>query len=632
MKMKYILSAILFACLSLNVSGQEESDSITLLSAASEDMPTGQYTFTFKNLQLKDESSDAIIKFRIGDNSMGGDLHITNDKIYIDCNGTITNIAENMPAPLEAHDYTIARLTNVRIYRDGTLYGNITHKSYKDGKPRLVLKNASQVSNYEFELTSNSSSITPDESAYENNIDNMLTGFTNLSPDPYLNTGFDRSGTNAGNRGFWTANAKNNGWGSDIWAVSEEAYSGPTCVKLEGQSVYSSQGAALKQPISFTAKTPYVVRAMVKSDGWEGMIGIADESNFIHVTDTKGQWKQVEAVLIPQYTWNSNTTETFYVHNADYDSSGTLLIDNIEVYKGLTGTSIGSNTKVVSANVNATTNWSPAHAVDVYRLGFTENNKNVYSQINPDLVSISGAPYFTRTFEGSKMNAIFFPNGLTNVTVTGRFDYRDHYEYHLYHGLDYICQRLNPDTGRFEYLSSDDDITAGGYIIQFADNYDGIPVRFDMNPADKFQHHYCVYKMDGNMEYKNISIDNTYNSNILFFDEDLQQFNRIGSINSNAECVRPFMPFIETSENVHVIAPEGATGIRILNAVQGSSNRYLVKPVANGVEITGHGTSNIGVFNLTGQLMKKAHLEEGVNFIHLQPGIYIVAGKKVMVR
>ncbi len=618
-------------CTSALAYSQEETDSVILANTETSDMPTSsQYTIALKNLQLKNADSEAVIAIRIGENSIGGDIHITPEKIYMVSGNKEVIIAENIPNPLASHDYTFTRMTSIRIYRDGAYYGSATTRSYSDGDPRIVLRNPSDLESYEFEIVSSNSNETPDEIDYENNIGNMLTGFTNLSPDPYLNTGFDRSGKDAGNRGFWTLNAKNNGWGSDIWALSDGAYSGPTCVKLEGQSVYSSQGAALKQPISFTAKTPYVIRAMVKSDGWEGMIGIAEESNFIHITDTKGEWKQVEAVLIPQYTWNTSSFETFYVHNADYESNGTLLIDNIEVYKGLTGTAIGSDVKVVSANVDATTYWSPSHEVDVYRLGFTENNSNVYSQINPERVTISGAPYFTRTFEGSKMNAIFFPYGLGNVTVTGRFDYRDHYEYHLYHGIDFICQRLNPTSGKFEYMNENDDVTAGGYIIQFADNYDGMAVRFDMNPSEKFTEPEGIYVMTGNQEYKNISFDDV--EDIVFFDEDFQQFNRKGSLNSNAASVRPFMPYIVTKEDVNAISPDGTTGIRILNAAQGIANKYVVRPVAQGVEITGHGSSNMSIFSISGQRLKNVKLEEGVNVVNLEPGLYIVAGKKVLVR
>ena len=627
---------LLVVCMAVgagNAMADERTDSVVLVSSADADMPGMTYSLSFKGLQLKDASSEAIIKLRTGDNSTGGDLHITGNKIYFIAGTTEVVIAENMPEPLGAHDYYINRSATIRVYRDGTLYGTVTGRSYNDNEPRIVLSNTNDVEDYVFEVISSTSNVVPDEKAYETNLSNMLSDFTNLSPDPYLNTGLDRSGENASDREFMTLNAKNKGWGSDIWVVGkDEAYSGPCCVKLEGQSVNNSAGASLQQGINFSAKTPYVVRAMVKSDGWEGKIGIGNESNCIHITDTHGEWKQVEAVLIPENTWSSSATEALFVHNADYDSNGTLLIDNIEVYKGLTGTAIGSNTKVVSANVNATTTWSPAHAVDVFRLGFTENNVNVYSQINPELVTISGAPYFTRTFEGSKMNAIFFPNGLTNVTVSGRFDYRDHYEYHLYHGIDFICQRLNDETGKFEYLSEDDDITAGGYIIQFADNYDGMPVRFDMNPSDKFQHHYCVYQMEGNLEYRNITLSSIGTSKILYFDEDKQQFNRVGSKNSNAECVRPFMPFIETTENVHVISPEGTTGIRILNAAQGTFSKYVVRPVAHGVEITGHGSSRLGIYNMAGQRVKMAQLEEGVNVVNLEPGIYIVAGKKVLVK
>lgn len=621
------LSMIMLGMLCMTgMNAQEDGDSVVLVDYTSSDMPTSSiYTLTLKNFQLKDKDSEAVISIRVGESLNGADIHITADKI--DVNNT--TIAENMPDGLGKHDYTFNRLTSLRVYRDGTLYGGSSTKSFDGGEPRVVLKNVSQVTSYEFEVTSSSTSVTPVPLPYESNTSNMLEGFTNLSPDPYLNTGFGRNGANASGREFWTQNAKNLGWGSDIWAVSgDDAYSGSS-VKLEGQSVESMTGASLKQSISFTAGTPYVVRAMVKSDGWEGKIGIIGESNHIDIYDTNGEWKQVEAVLIPQSA-QSNSAGTLEVSNADYDSNGTLLIDNIEVYKGLTGTTIGSNPKVASANISATTRWSPAHEVDVHRLGMTENSNTTYSQINPERVTVSGAAYLTRTFEGSRMNGIFLPNGLGNVTVTGRFDYRDHYEYHLYHGIDFICQRLNPETGKFEYLCEDDEITAGGYIIQFADNYDGMPIRFDLNPSDKFSESAGTYVMKGNGDYCDKTVEE--DMNVLYFDEDNQQFNRVGSQNSNATNVRPFMPYICTAENIHVISPEGTTGIRLLNTAQGTDSKYLVRAIANGVEITGHGSSNMSIYSISGQRIKMVRLEEGTNTVYLHPGIYIVGGKKVMVK
>ena len=617
------------ALFALNCIADQLPDSIVLVRSGAEDFPQAQYTLTFKGLQLPHQGYETIIKLRTGSNSQGGDLHITSDRITFVTGTTETVIAEQMPEPLEAHDYTICKFATMRIYRDGTLYGTAQPKTYSDGDPRVVV--VQPPIKYEFEITSSTANITPDETAYETNLGNMLTGFTNLSTDPYLNTGFDRSGQDAGGRGFTTLNAKNNGWGSDIW-VSTDAYSGPCCVKLEGQSKYSSQGAALKQSIDFAARTPYVVRAMVKSDGWEGMLGIADEENFIHITDTKGEWKQVEGVLIPRYQWNGTSFETLYVHNADYESNGTLLIDNLEVYKGSTGINNGSNGKALVSNVAAGTLWNPTSEVDVYRLGMNETSSEEFSQVNMENVSISGAPYFTRNFEGSKMYAIYLPYSVGNVTVTGSFDYRDHYEYHLYHGLDFICQRFDSYTGRFTYMNAEDKLTPGGYIIQFADNYDGMPVRFDMVPGTArilSIAENLPYTLNGNDQYKTIAVETP---NTLFFDEDKQQFNQGGSTNSSANALRPFLPYITAPEGVKVISPDGTTGIQILNAAKGNDSRYIVRCVSGGLEICGHGTSRQSIYNLAGQRIKSVTLNEGINHVSLAPGIYIVCGKKVMVK
>ena len=639
---------LIFFCIPCITFAQENADSVSLATPDSDAMPTNStYTITLRNFQLSDTNSEAVIKIRVGSNHTGADLHITADKIFVQTPKATVILAEQMPDPLKPHDYTIGRLASLRICRDGVDHGNIATANYKgeDADARIVLRGANQVqNNYSYQLTSNERFVAPTQEPYETNIGNMLTdyGFTNLAPDPYLNTGFDRSGRDADKRTFTTANAKINGWGSDIWVETDAPYSGPMCIRLSGQSVYSESscsGAALKQPVDFDANKPYVIRAMVNSNGWEGKLGIASESNFIHITDTRGEWKQIEAVLIPRMTWRADISETFYVHNADYQSDGTLLIDNIEIYEGYSNTNIGNATNVPAATIAAGDTWSPKQAVSIYRLGFTETDTQTFSQIDPKKVQITGAPFLTRTFEGSKLYAVYFPSAVTNVTATGEFFRDSYFQKHLYQGIDYLLMSINPKNGAAQYISDEvtDNIPAGTYIMQVADNYDNCPIRFDFLPAHADAEPAVTASANvltiGNATGTVITPESApAGYHYLFFNEELQQFDTKGSENSNAQAVRPFIPYLLTSlADLNTISFDPTVGIRRLNAAQ-SGERIMIRPVLGGIEMTSASNRRTAIYSISGQRIALPALEAGTNYISLPAGIYIVAGKKVVVR
>ena len=640
--MKRILFLIAALSLGLAAKAQTEADSIVLCDTLSEDMPTStSYTLSLKNFQLADANSEAILRVRIGDNATGADIHFTANQIYMENGSDTLVLADSIPDGLAAHDYVVIRQARIYLYRDGVNLGRNNTANYKDGA-RIVLVNPSAVvEGYTFEVTDPSGREVPDEADYETNIDNMLSEISddNLSPDPYLNSGLDRTGSYASNRGYTTANTANAGYGSAIYVDTENAYSGPMAIRLEGQaylgdSEETTTGASLVQAIDFTANYPYVVRAMVKSDGWTGGIYIYTEDNFLPITDTGGEWEQVEAVLIPSSSWSSSSYETFTVCNEDYDSDGTLLIDNIEVYKGLTGTSISSATYVASANVAAKTNWTPSHSVTAWRLGMNETSSEVFSQIDTSLVTVAGAPYFSRAFEGSTPYALYLPNGITSIVADGTWDYRSHTGYHLYHGLDYICQQMDPATGTFSYLDDDADLEGGLYIFQFADNYEDVDIRFDLNPSkaaptpsadDAFQAY-------GNAELfaHSVSTDDA-SATLLFFDEDNHLFSTSGSTNSNAEALRPFMPYILNTTGQTTIELDGSTGIQRLQAAQTGEN-ILVRAATGGIVLTARANADLNVYSVSGMRIAQTTVSSGDNYLALPAGLYIVAGKKVLVR
>lgn len=636
---KHTLLTIALLLGTLAAKAQTEPDSIVLLDSLSEEIPTGsRYTLSFKGLQLADEQSEAIIKVRIGSNATGADLHILADQILIQNGNDTLVLADQLPDGLATHDFVIYRQARIYVCRDGVTLGYLTTKNYKD-EARVVLVNPSALASYTFEVTDQSSVVAPTQEEYETNLANMLTSLLpdmtdeNLSPDPYLNSGLDRSGTNAEERGFYTAASANGGYGSAIYVDTDNAYSGPMCLRLEGQAdEEAGTGASLTQDIAFTANYPYVVRAMVKSDGWTGNVFIDGENNFLPISDTDGEWQQVEAILTPSST-HSDGSNAFTVSNEDYDSEGTLLIDNIEVYKGLTGTSISTNTAVPAAKVGASVNWSPSHSVTVWRLGMTESDTETFAQIDTSLVTVAGAPFFTRSFTGSEAYAIYLPYGLTNVTATGTWDYRSHTDYHLYHGLDFICQQMDPTTGAFSYLDDDASIDGGVYVIQFADNYEDIAITFDLNPAKPYSPDTeAAFQGLGNGELfaHGVETDDA-SATLLFFDEDNHLFNTTGSTNSNASALRPFLPYILNTAGQTSIIVDGSTGIQRLTAAQ-QGECVLVRPTTGGIVLTARANTSCPVHAVSGQRVAQAALTNGDTFVALPAGLYVVAGKKVLVK
>lgn len=396
---------------------------------------------------------------------------------------------------------------------------------------------------------------------------------------------------------------------------------------LTGEATYG-------QAIAITGKTPYVVHVRVKSDGWTGRIGIINEDDHIDIADTQNEWTLIDAVIRPQYTWRTSSYATpFLIQPSDGFSSGTLQIDDLEIYAGNSGTTIGSSTALAAVQVGAGSNWKPLHEVNVWRIGFTETSPSVFSQIDTSLVSLLGAPFITRTFEGSKLCAVYLPGDVTKVNATGTFDYRDHYGYPLYHGLDFICQRLDPTTGKFQYLDSEESLTAGAYVIQFADNYDGIPITFDCKPltspatlAD------APFVALGNGDGFTQTIEESDGQIRLYYDEELQQFNRIGSENSCAAALRPFMPYILTTTETSKIVPDGSTGIERLYTARHGESPYAISGSEGGICIGSHISATLPIYNLAGQTLRQVRIEQGDNFIALPAGLYIVANRKVLVR
>jgi hypothetical protein len=625
-KINIFALAVLAAFTTLPMSAQND----TLAIAKGDTLAIGSsYTLALNNIQLKSATSDVAVKvmrpLKSGDGTVkyyGTYLHFTNNSIYTCNGGDTTVLVKNLTDGMDAHSYTIIRklTTAVRVYRDNAWIATLRESKMTDTSCYFTLFSTDQLKDgYTCQLLSQTEALLPDESVNETNIGNMLpASMNNLAEDPYCNHGVNGTGLNAADRSFIANNASYGGWGPAAYMDSQNAYSGKHCIRIEGQAVYSDQGASVDQAINFASGCNYLVRAMVKSDGYEGKIAIEGETNYLHITDTGGKWVQIEGLLS-----TSGSRSNLYVNNRDFTNSGTLYIDNFEVYKGYTATSaIGSSvTEVASVPVEAGVTWSPTNKTNVYMLGLTDNGTK-YAQIDTTKVSVKSGVYLKKTVAGSQFYAMSFPGDLTQMTVTGSFDGNDYADAPLTLNVDYVLQKYTYPT--FSYLGDNDAATQGSYLIQFVDNLQGSNVTFKFaKPSTDAPASTALYNLIGNPYYCDYAPAGTF----LKFDEKSQRFLR-----TSGETVKPFEAYIATSAAAPVsqIVPNSTS--RIFTASRDANGSRLgIRTVEGGIIVTALAAGNMNIYNAAGQIVRQVALQEGANNISLKKGLYITAGKKFCV-
>ncbi|MBQ1972988.1 MAG: hypothetical protein II222_01345 [Paraprevotella sp.] len=301
MKFKiYSILGIFVALISVSIpSWAEEGDSLFI--DKTQRLGT-KYTVTLKPVKLISDTKEfKVTTSRLYNERYMGVQMIVRPRAILATNFKDTiMVAERMDDGMSAHEYTIVRSSmTVQIYRDKVLLGKIQERLIPHGKG-ITLYNLSAINQDYNVLIDTLNATVPDEIMNEKNISNMLpSSCKNLIEDPYCNRGFTCTGLNAEDRTFYSQNAIYTGWGPNAHIDFNEKYSGRSSIRLQGQAVYPNKGASLDVAINFAAATPYYIRAMVKSNGYEGKIGISNCNNYIHLTDTKGEWKQIEGVLTP---------------------------------------------------------------------------------------------------------------------------------------------------------------------------------------------------------------------------------------------------------------------------------------------------------------------------------------------
>lgn len=614
---KIILSALL--CGGLASVHASESDTLFV----STETLGAKYALALSDIQMKsgESSFGVLIRREYGSTlTRGAWVQFYKDRIL--CNEEI--VVNNLNDGDAKHDYLFIRQgTTVSLYRDGILCATIVEKqalpistSKADKLNEFTVAGCDQLmAGYKAEILSATESQDVDEAAREQNIGNMLSvDYKNMVKDPYMNHGFLSTGLGAATRSFTSNAASWGGWGSEATVVSD-AYSGPYSVKISGQASNNgtvTTGASLDLSVSL-AKGSYLIRAMVKSDGYVGKIAIDGENGYIPVTDTRNEWKQVEGVLSCTAARN-----TLYINNNDFTNDGTLYVDNVEIYKALTSVSMATK-YIPYYEIPKNTTYKSTVERSAYMMGFQIDPENC-SQLDTEKLDYSGAARLTRKVEGSKLYAMSFPGDLDVISVTGTYDGKTYTDEPLFSGVDYLLCKYNYPY--FDYCATDQEITAGCYLIQFVDNLEGMSVSMTTSKKKELEKGNAEYRLVGNPLFKKYTPEGKF----LKFNENSQTF-----LLTENEEINPFEAYIETSASVpvNIIYPQITTDFKQIEANDGS--RISVYSVEGGVVINALATTTVDVYSVSARKIDSWQLSEGENRKDLPVGFYVIGGKKVIV-
>ncbi len=617
-KLRYIFIGFL-----LLIVGNAAAQSDTLFIPLSESLGA-EFTVKLSDAQLAN-ATDSFTMIIRRTAVRGVAFKIFADKIL--GNGTV--VAKGFGSGLEKHNYTISRSsTKINLYRDGYLLA-----SALEAKVPIATSSAAQTSEvtlaslsalndgYTYALTSTLDSEVPDETAMETNISNMLTvDYKNLVTDPYMNHGFLCDGVGASSRVFYSNAAIYSGWGGEASMDAENAYSAPYCIKVTGQAYYNATaptGASIDLPLTFATGTSYLVRAMVKSEGYKGKIAIDGESGYVLISDTEGAWKQVEGVLT-----TTAARTLLRINNSDFENAGTLYIDNLEVYKASTSSNVGTLAAVPLLQTTAGTTYSSSIARKVYMIGITQNESS-YSQVNLENITYSGAACLTKTVAGSALYPVKLNGALEMATVTGYFDGSTHTAEPIFNGIDFMVLRYVAPY--FEYLPIDEPIKPGSYLFQFVDNFDGKSISL-ISGVDTLEEAAVLpgpHELVGNPNL----MDYTPAGKFYKFNVAAQKF-----VLTENETIMPLEAYITASETelgkeIYPVAVP--TGFQNIKGEDGS--RLGIYTQSGSVTINAQSATAVDVFSISGQKIATFQLSEGSNEFVLPAGFYFIGGQKVIV-
>lgn len=580
-----------------------------------------RYSVAVKDVQITNEEGFSIA---LGNQrGRGSYIHVLKNQIWGYNGKDSTLIAEGLPQSEAKHSYEVIKNSQpqLRIYRDGILIGTAPEGNIKKENYFAVINGKNLADGYQAEVISTYTAELPDEKSAEQNIGNMLPAeeLTNLIKDPYCNQGFDREGLNAETRSFYTNVASFTGWGPEATFDTQNAYSGPYCIKLSGEAVYPDKGASLDFPVTMKANSSYLVRIMVKSEGYTGRLGINEENSYLPINDTKGEWVQMEGVV----TTGSKARTTLYINNEGYENAGTLYLDNFEVYETYNySTQVPSaKAQIAGVKLRAGEVWSPETAKEVYWINFKQTETSACSEINSETVTLKGSVSYTRPVKGSQLYALHFPGDLQSMTLTGYYDRFNYVNEPLTFGLDYVL--LTYDAPRFHYVDENKMITSGCYLVQFVDNIDGLEVTMNFAGQASGTPQTGEYHMVGNPTFATYQPEGTF----LKFNEESGCFER-----TEGESIAPFEAYIATTATTPVgqIVPNGTiSSFKRLTTTNGQQISIL--STREGVTIHAAEDASVNVYSISGALIKQLEVVAGSNSVSLPKGFYLIEKQKVVV-
>lgn len=623
--MKYYKILTLFLLLWIGIIPSQAMENDTLFMTP--DTLGTQYTLSLSGIQLKNQdSSFGLLIRRPYGNSSSRCIWTEFFRDCIKVNGNI--VASGLNDTEKVHDYLIIRgSSSVNLYRDGILLATLPESNsspFQSSQASLKFESTLTGCNnlsegYSASILSCITSQEVDEAILENHITEMLpVPFKNMVNDPYMNHGFSNTGLGAQTRTLYSNAASWGGWGSEATTLYEGAYSGNSCVKISGQAYNNgttTSGASLDLPLTLTSGTSYLVRAMVKSDGYIGKIAIEGENGYIPITDTQNEWKQIEGILSC-----TASRKMLYINNYDFINSGTLYIDNVEVYKCFTSTNVGYNNPYVPyLELAKGKKYVSATERELYMAGF-QLEKGSCSELDLKNLNYHGAARITREIEGSKLYAISLPGDLSIITVTGKYDGNTYTDKPLFNGLDYILQKY--EYPYFNYCPTDQNITAGYYLIQFVDNLEGLKISMTMGKKKEIEKTNNTYYLAGNPTFTKYTPEGKF----LKFNEDSQRFD----LTENEE-INPFEAYIATSVSVpvDVIYPQQATDFKQIQSNDG--NKISLYTVDGGVILYSLENTIIDVYSASAEKIATWEVTDGENFKPLPRGFYLIGGKKVII-
>ena len=541
--------------------------------------------------------------------------------------GTDTTVLmrNSLPNVCRTTTWTLVRNTSLRLYREGVLVGTIKEESLKENiiYGFFITGTDDLITPFEGEVISNGEAITPKEEQPGGDKGTALTTHSdklkNVAPDPCCNFGLISEASDV----YYTSNAAF--LAAPSVTCTNDAYSGASAILCEDGA--EKEQTILRQAVSFSSGTPYLIRFMARSDGYRACLFIEGENNWIDIPDTNNEWKLMECVFTP-----SSARSSLSLMHVESKPGASLTLDDWEIYAALNATSkVGANTYIAGVQLSSGQEWEPSHEVEAHWIGF-RNSSTQCSVVDTTLVKISGFTSLSMPVKGSELYALAFPGALNGMHVNGTYDMASHTNEQLVNGIDYVLQRY--DYPRFEFVEPTDEFgtethtPAGCYIVQFVDNLDGTNVTLNFAKTEKE----AYTTMSAQAEYSFVG-NPTFSKYVptgkfLRFAPAQRQF-----VLTRDEELNPFEAYIATTASAPVATISTGYNTRIKQTLTPEGGRLGISTSPGCITLRSDIDTEVTITRLTGQLICNKALLAGIPIsVSLPAGFYIIGKEKILIR